>query len=56
MKIILNMNKLPGGKYLENHPQIARIEDIDEHTLVTAEDPDVNQPKESKIKHKPVKF
>jgi hypothetical protein len=55
-KIILNMNKLPGGKYLENQPPIASIEDIDEQTLITEGDPDVNQPNKSKIKHKPIKF
>jgi hypothetical protein len=54
IKVILNMNKLPGGKFLENHPIIASIEDIDEETLIAAEDPEVRPLKISNINHKPI--
>ena len=55
-KIILNMNKLPGGRFLENQPPIANDDEIDEHSLIAGGDPKVRLPNKSEIKHKPIKF
>ena len=46
-KIILNMNKLPGGEYCQDRTRIPSNQALDEETLIIGKEPDVSSINES---------